>query len=78
MTLNNYLSLGLISHAELSKKTGISYAFLWQVKTGRRKMPPKYCAKIEKATERQVTRRDLRPDDWYEIWPELVEQYYEA
>ena len=48
MTLNDYLSLGLISHAELSKKTGISYAFLWQVKTGRRKMPPKYCAKIEK------------------------------
>lgn len=23
------------------------------------------------------TRRDLRPDDWHEIWPELAEQEVE-
>jgi DNA-binding transcriptional regulator YdaS (Cro superfamily) len=27
---------------------------------------------IERATEGKVSRRDLRPDDWAEIWPELV------
>lgn len=33
-------------------------------------VPVEYCAKVEKATG--VTRRDLRPDDWWLIWPELV------
>ena len=27
---------------------------------------------LEKATGGQVSRRDLRPDDWHLIWPELV------
>lgn len=31
-----------------------------------------FCAAIERATEGAVTRRDLRPDDWHLIWPELV------
>ncbi len=29
------------------------------------------CTKIERATNGQVTRKDLRPDDWHLIWPEL-------
>lgn len=70
MKLIEYLNGG-VSASELAKKTGIAPAFLWQVKNGRRKMPPKYCPKIEQATGGQVTRRDLRPDDWHEIWPEL-------
>jgi DNA-binding transcriptional regulator YdaS (Cro superfamily) len=28
---------------------------------------------IERATNGLVTRRDLRPDDWKAIWPELAE-----
>jgi DNA-binding transcriptional regulator YdaS (Cro superfamily) len=30
------------------------------------------CVRIEQATEREVRRWDLRPDDWWEIWPELI------
>ncbi len=29
------------------------------------------CVAIERATNGAVTRRDLRPDDWHLIWPEL-------
>lgn len=29
------------------------------------------CVQVERATDGQVTRRDLRPDDWHLIWPEL-------
>lgn len=36
--------------------------------------PPEYCYAIERATNGQVTRRDLRPDDWQDIWPELAEK----
>lgn len=34
--------------------------------------PTKHCAAIERATGGQVTRRDLRPHDWHQIWPELA------
>jgi len=27
---------------------------------------------IERATDGAVTRKDLRPEDWHEIWPELA------
>lgn len=33
-----------------------------------------HCVAIERATGGAVTRRDLRPDDWRLIWPELVDQ----
>lgn len=33
---------------------------------------PRYCRKIEELTNGKVTRQDLRPNDWHEIWWELV------
>lgn len=33
-------------------------------------VPIEHCWPIEKATNGQVTRKDLRPD-WADIWPEL-------
>ena len=35
-----------------------------------RGVPVEHCASVE--TELGVTRRDLRPDDWHLIWPELA------
>lgn len=37
-----------------------------------KEIDPAYCSRIERATEGAVSRRDLRPDDWQRIWPELV------
>jgi DNA-binding transcriptional regulator YdaS (Cro superfamily) len=31
-----------------------------------------YCTAIERVTDGVVTRRDLRPNDWQAIWPELA------
>ncbi len=39
----------------------------------RGRVPIKYCAAIERATAGEVTRRDLRPNDWHDIWPEHEE-----
>jgi len=36
-------------------------------------VPIARCLAIERATSGAVTRRDLRPDDWQDIWPELAE-----
>ena len=41
--------------------------------TNRGTVPIEHCAAIEQATNGAVTRRDLRPDDWQRIWPELAE-----
>jgi DNA-binding transcriptional regulator YdaS (Cro superfamily) len=38
----------------------------------RGRVPAEHCAAIEQATLGAVTRRDLRPDDWHRIWPELI------
>jgi DNA-binding transcriptional regulator YdaS (Cro superfamily) len=40
----------------------------------RKSVPPEYCADIERATGGKVTRKDLRPNDWQRIWPELADQ----
>lgn len=37
-----------------------------------RGVPLEHCAAIELACDGFVTRRDLRPEDWRRIWPELA------
>ena len=39
---------------------------------GDRPVPVERCVEIEIATGGTVTRRDLRPNDWHRIWPELI------
>lgn len=34
---------------------------------------PVLCVAIERATSGHVTRKTLRPADWQDIWPELVQ-----
>lgn len=41
---------------------------------GNRPVPVKFAVAIEVATDKQVTRKDLFPDDWNLIWPELAEK----
>jgi DNA-binding transcriptional regulator YdaS (Cro superfamily) len=52
---------------------GIAEAYLYQILTGRREASPALCVQIENASGKQVTRQMLRPKDWAQIWPELVE-----
>jgi DNA-binding transcriptional regulator YdaS (Cro superfamily) len=32
---------------------------------------PERCVAIWEATDGEVTRQELRPEDWHKIWPEL-------
>lgn len=34
-------------------------------------LSPATCVLVEKNSDRAVMRWDLRPDDWWRIWPEL-------
>ncbi|OFJ47685.1 hypothetical protein BA896_000325 [Janthinobacterium lividum] len=59
------------SQRVLANKLGITPVLISQWANGLRPVPPERCVEIEKATEGKVTRKDLRPDDWERIWPEI-------
>jgi DNA-binding transcriptional regulator YdaS (Cro superfamily) len=64
------------NQAALARALGVTPATVGQwlkpdVRTGR-EVPPKQCVRIEQLTQGAVTRRDLRPKDWLEYWPELA------
>lgn len=53
---------------------GVSAPTISQWRAGTRPVPVERCTAIERATAGAVTRKDLRPDDWMKIWPELTEK----
>lgn len=71
MNLDTYLST-VDTGASLAAKLGVTPGFVSQWRTGFRPVPIERCAAIEQITGGAVTRRDLRPDDWHLIWPELA------
>lgn len=72
MDLKNYISGKRGRAKALATQIGISPSFLSQIAAGTAPASPSRCLEIEKATDRQVTRQDLRKHDWQDIWPELL------
>lgn len=73
MKLRNYLDgLRRGGIAALAAHLDISPVYLSQIAARQdgREPSPELALAIERATEGQVTRRDLRPDDHWLIWPE--------
>jgi DNA-binding transcriptional regulator YdaS (Cro superfamily) len=75
MELRAYLdSLPRGGLAAFAAKLDMSAVYLQQLAAKRdgREPSPQLCVDIERATACAVTRRELRADDWWRIWPELV------
>lgn len=79
MNLADYLSTpGALSPSDLAAEIGLKgpsrtqQVWQWKVVHEGRRPQPEYCVSIERATQNQVMRWDLRPDDWHRIWPELI------
>lgn len=71
MNLKDYISTSHGNAKDLAQKIGVSQSFLSQMIGGIRTISPENAVSIEQATNGEVTRKDLRPDDWDRIWPEL-------
>jgi DNA-binding transcriptional regulator YdaS (Cro superfamily) len=69
MTLSEYLKNN--SRAELASAVGVSSGMISQWLNNTRPVAPERCVAIEQVTAGAVTRKDLRPEDWALIWPEL-------
>jgi len=73
MNLDKYLSTQE-NQKKFSKRTGIPMSSLSFWRHGKRPVPFERCPQIEAATKGMVTRRELCPDNWQELWPELAER----
>ncbi len=74
MELSTYIkTAGHGAQMRLARDVGAFASDVSSWLSGRRKPPVSKCLAIELATQGAVTRRDLRPDDWQLIWPELAQ-----
>ncbi|MFZ2309618.1 MAG: Cro/CI family transcriptional regulator [Rhodoferax sp.] len=56
----------------VSQAVGVTPPVVSDWVTGKKGIPLERCTAIERATGGEVTRKDLRPDDWADHWPELA------
>lgn len=59
------------SQKALAEKVGVKHQVVWAW-INRNSVPCSYAAAIEDATNGEVTRKQLFPNDWQTIWPELA------
>ena len=57
----------------LAAKIGVGPSVVFNWRARQAPVPVEHCAAIELATDGKVTRKELRPDDWQRVWPELVD-----
>jgi DNA-binding transcriptional regulator YdaS (Cro superfamily) len=72
MKLIDYLLETNTKKADFARAIKVPDALLYQWLNELRPVAPKHCPAIEAATGGKVTRKELRPDDWQDIWPDLV------
>ncbi len=61
------------SQRALAEAIGVTPGAVSQWAIGLHAVPVERAVQIERATGGTVTRRELRPDDWGDIWPELID-----
>ena len=75
MDIDSYLrSAGSPDAKTFAGVIGVSIDQLrqWRHKYDNRRPGPESCVTIERVSGQAIRRWDLRPDDWYRIWPELI------
>lgn len=70
MALPNY---SLEQRREIAKKIGIGEQYAYQISSGL-KIPSAALARQWNRADPKAALWDLRPDDWYVIWPELMKR----
>lgn len=69
MDLQTYLSK--VKQRAFADSLGVTQGLISQWARGKALPPPNRCVAIERLTQGEVTRQELRPKDWREYWPEL-------
>lgn len=72
MNLCDFLAAERGRGSAVAAAVGVTPVMVSQWSGGVKPVPVERCVDIERATSGAVTRRDLRPGDWWRIWPELI------
>jgi DNA-binding transcriptional regulator YdaS (Cro superfamily) len=73
MNLSQYLSQERGRAAALARAINAHVPDLSRWADGKRPIPVKFAVAIESETGGAVTRQEMFPDDWQQIWPELAQ-----
>ena len=71
MNLKSYIDAERGNGTSLAAALRIPISYLSQMASGNRAISPERAVAIEGATGGQVTRKELFPESWQRIWPEL-------
>lgn len=75
MKLKDYVrQMGHGTQGRLAKALGVSRVAIHLWAEEKRPVPVVRAVALERATGGEVTRQEVRPNDWQEFWPELAEQ----
>lgn len=66
-------SLPVAEQSSFAQRCGTTVGYLRKAVSVGQLLKVVVCVSIERETHGQVTRKDLRPDDWQSIWPELAQ-----
>lgn len=73
-SLKNYLrQLPVDEQRTFALRAGTTVGYLRKAISIRQQIGEKLCSRLEHESGGAITRRDLRPNDWQVIWPELAE-----
>lgn len=72
MKLSDYLESSKLTQQQFADSLGVTQGMVQHWLAGRTPVSPSKAVRIEQITNGSVTRRDLRPNDWNLIWPEIV------
>jgi DNA-binding transcriptional regulator YdaS (Cro superfamily) len=67
-----FFALSKKERIDFAVQVGTTVGHLNNFSYGYTKLAPEVCVSIEQVTKGDVKRWDLRPDDWYRIWPEII------
>ena len=71
MHLSAYLSSERGRAAALARALGVKPVVVSRWGSGAKPVPIERCLAVERVTDGLVRRQDLRPKDWWVVWPEL-------
>lgn len=73
-TLKTWLDAERGRTAQLAKHLGCWPPFVFKMATGQKPVPIHHALAIEQFTGGEVTRKDMLPDIWHKVWPDLAGQ----
>ena len=71
--LKTWLSAERGRGVRLAAHLHVPPSFVAKMASGDKSIPLEHASAIERLTAGAITRRDIRPDDWQDIWPELAQ-----